>query len=432
MKLTVSDERVIVRGIRPEEGLWGPYQFPHPYRLKDRIAVAVHVTEDDIKSFGNPNRWFESFDNGETWQETDPSIAAECGLCLPNGDRIYFPQENGISVADHVFHGWNERTPGSDPKERAEEGHLPIPDGMTAWMDGTRIWAYDADRLPLGLANKSWKMMRIPAGKTEVLEENVPIDWPKLTRVVFQGPGYDFIMKPIFPRGDPKIGPDGAIWMTAYSGEGHIDPSNGQYTPYYSAELFRSTDNGHSFYQHAHMEYPADGKAYPYQSGGFSDSDIAFMDDGSMLWFMRSCWFASTGYEWAPMYVSRSEDGGRTWSKPEVFSWTGILPRVVRLADGISLICYARPGMFIRASEDPSGKEWGPEIELMTPGDRSDLANVKADPVKFHDWDGACNNPELLVIDAHSALIFYVDFYYPDEEGTARKTVLCKKITVEK
>ena len=61
----------------PEENPWGAYQFPHPYRLADgRIAVAVHVEADDIKSFGKENRWFVSSDNGETFSETDSSIDA--------------------------------------------------------------------------------------------------------------------------------------------------------------------------------------------------------------------------------------------------------------------------------------------------------------------------------------------------------------------
>ena len=35
-RITAGEERVIVRGIRPEEGIWGPYQFPRPYFLGDR------------------------------------------------------------------------------------------------------------------------------------------------------------------------------------------------------------------------------------------------------------------------------------------------------------------------------------------------------------------------------------------------------------
>ena len=134
-------------------------------------------------------------------------------------------------------------------------------------------------------------MLRIPAGKTRPIEERAAVDWPYLTRVVFNGPGYDAILKPIFPRGTPKLGPDGAIWVSAFSGEGHLDPENGQYSPYYSAELFRSEDRGRSFQRRGHMEYPADGREYPYQSGGFSDSDFdgyrdeiqAFLDKESSL-----------------------------------------------------------------------------------------------------------------------------------------------------
>ena len=43
VKLTMGPEHVIVRGIRPEEKFWGPYQFPRPYNLGDRLVVSVHV-----------------------------------------------------------------------------------------------------------------------------------------------------------------------------------------------------------------------------------------------------------------------------------------------------------------------------------------------------------------------------------------------------
>jgi hypothetical protein len=87
--------------------------------------------------------------------------------------------------------------------------------------------------------------------------------------------------------------------------------------------------------------------------------------------------------------------------------------------------------MFIRASANDSGTEWSEPLEVMTPGDRSHQANIIVDPPKFHDWVGACNNPELVPLDRNSALFFYSDFYYPDADGIKRKTILCRKITVE-
>lgn len=430
MKLKMGEEHVVVRGIRPEEKLWGPYQFPMPYKLKDRIVVSVDVYEDDF-NYGDPKLWMESRDSGVTWTKTDDSVTPECGLKLPNGDRLFFPMQSTIPVDGYRMASQSTLTPDYDFSLKAEEGTLPIPDGISAWINGQIIQAYRAERLPESLSKKEWVAERIPAGETKARKETVALDWPYLTRVVhIQADGKRF-MKGIFPRGFAKIGPDGAIWVTAFSGEGHIDPKNGQYSPYYSAELFRSDDNGHSFRQHAHMEYPADGGKYPYQSGGFSDSDIEFMADGSIVWFLRSAWYMSTGHEVAPMYFSRSTDMGKTWSKPEKFASTGILPCLCTLKNGVVLLCYARPGIFVQACCDGKGLEWSEPLTIIPPDDRSMLANIPHEPKTFHDWDGICGNPEMIALDDGSALIFYSDFYYPDESGVKRKTILCRKITVE-
>ena len=178
------------------------------------------------------------------------------------------------------------------------------------------------------------------------------------------------------------------------------------------------------------MEYPADGREYPYQSGGFSDSDFEFMPDGSILWLFRSAWYASTGYEWAPMYWARSTDGGFTWTKPREFAPVGILPRLCTLQNGITLALYARPGIFMKACKDGRGLEWSEPFEIMTAGNRSALSNVPVKKPRFHDWDGACNNPEMLPLTENSVLVFYSDFYYPDGEGIKRKTILCREITI--
>ena len=129
--------------------------------------------------------------------------------------------------------------------------------------------------------------------------------------------------------------------------------------------------------------------------------------------------------------MARSTDGGHTWSKPVKFADVGILPRLCKLECGITLLCYARPGTFICACENESGTKWTAPLVVMTPDDRSNLANFKVDPPTFHDWDGSCNNPELVPLDGNSAMLFYSDFYYPDADGVKRKTILCRKITVK-
>lgn len=336
MEILVEKESVIVQGIRPEEQLWGAYQFPTPYRLKDGIACSVHITEDNINTFRqDTKRWFKSVDGGESWGEMDGSAASECGLLLPNGERLFFPQVGSVDVSDYTFTHMSYMTPATDMKEKAPAGVFPIQDGLTFDMGGNLIYAYDADRLPAPLDKKEWLSLRLSPGESQPTEEYVPLKWDRLTRVVYVNKSGKKTMRSIFPHGRGRIGPDGAIWISTYSGDGHIDPKTGLYNQYYSAEILRSEDNGHSFAQVAHMEYPADGtEEYPYLSGGFSDNDFEFMPDGSMVWIFRSAWFARTGYEWSPMYIAYSENMGKSWTKPVPFTPTGVYPSICRLDCG--------------------------------------------------------------------------------------------------
>lgn len=89
-------------------------------------------------------------------------------------------------------------------------------------------------------------------------------------------------------------------------------------------------------------------------------------------------------------------------------------------------------GTFVQASLNDSGTDWSEPLVVMTPDDRSGLANHPIGKPTFHEWVGSCNNPEMVPIDGKCALIFYSDFYYPDESGIKRKTILCRKITVER
>lgn len=396
--------------------------------------VSVHVSDDEITTYADPNRWFESRDKGKTWREVDASVADSVGVLLPCGDRISIPVQNSRLLEGWKFTGFEYKTPDYDFSVPAEEGVFPVPDGARADIFGDNVvYTYRSERLAPSLRGAFWQLKRISPEGT-ISEETVPVDWPGLCRVVHAKMEFkDPVLKAIFPRGDLKVGPDGAVWVTAFSGEGHVDPSNGCYSPYYSAELFRSEDDGRHFSQRAHLEYPADGTPeYPYKSGGFSDSDIAFMPDGSILWFMRSNWHKTTGDEWSPMYWTRSVDGGRTWCKPEIFAPCGTLPRLVSLESGVSLLVYGRPGIFLQATADKAGRKWSAPLEVLSAGDRSSLANVVKIPPAFHDYDGAGGNPGIIATGPDTALLIYSDFYVPDEHGVKRKSILCREIRVKK
>ena len=428
----VGDPVAICRGPTWEEAGWGPYQFPRAFVLDDgRIVVSVHVSKDAFTNYADPYRWFVSADGGLTWTETDASIADRCGVKLANGDIVSFPLENSQVLKGYSFTFFDKRLPDGKWRAPATGKRFPVPDGARGDLFGGIAYAYLAERMPEEFRKAEWAVKRLVSGEDRARDERARLDWPMLTRVVHTHGGFrDPVLKAIAPKGDPKLGPDGALWISCFSGEGHVDPSTGQYSPYYSAEIFRSEDGGRLFVRRGHMGYPADGVRYPYASGGFSDSDFAFMPDGSMVWVMRSNWYGTTGEEQSPMYITRSVDQGRTWSAPERFSDLGTFPRFVQLQNGATAVMYGRPGLFIRVCEDRSGVRWSEPLELLTAGDRSRLANrPKAEP-SFHDWDGECGNGAFVPVGDDMALAVYGDFYCPDEQGVKRKTILCRRVRI--
>ncbi|MDO5319372.1 MAG: sialidase family protein [bacterium] len=428
----VGEPVPLCQGPTWEKAGWGPYQFPRAFVLEDgHVVCSVHVSRDAITNYADPYRWFETRDGGETWREVAPEVADRCGVCLANGDVVSFPLENSSVLTGYTFTGFEKRLPDGKWRAPAEGKRFPVPDGARGDLFGSVAYAYLAERLPEEFRSASWLVRRLRAGASRAEDERAAVDWPMLTRVVHAHNGFSNpVLKAICPKGDAKLGPDGAIWVSCFSGEGHIDPETRQYSPYYAAELFRSEDGGRTFTRRSHMGYPADGRAYPYASGGFSDNDFEFLPDGSMIWFMRSNWYGTTGEEQSPMYVTRSTDMGRTWTMPERFSDLGTFPRVIRLKNGALAVMYGRPGLFVRVSEDGCGRQWSEPLELLTAGDRSSLANrPKANP-SFHDWDGECGNGAFVPVSEDTALAIYGDFYWPDAQGVKRKTILARKIRI--
>ena len=124
-------------------------------------------------------------------------------------------------------------------------------------------------------------------------------------------------------------------------------------------------------------------------------------------------WSAGDGFEPADtpqLLMVRSSDEGRTWSKPVNFDKCGVLPQLRVLGCGVSLAGYGRPGVFLRASNDPSGLKWEAPIDLET--------------------ESSCCYTAILPLDDTHALFGYSDFRYPGPDGTLRKTILVRRVAV--
>lgn len=362
---------------------WGPWQFPHLERLPDgRIHLKFNVEADSATSYGLPAKHFLSADEGLTWQ---PAAEEDTrgGLLLANGDRLI---------------------PFQVPSLRREEVELPEPFVEEDALLGQPFFVYRAADLPAELSG--WRFLRLRSGETEWVEETATVRIPGEIRIVREGV-YPFW--PSFAHGHAQIAPDGSIWDVIHFRrivDGKVQPAS-------NVLILRSVDAGYNWDVLSEILYQGDSEADPnaHRRNGFTEPDVNFMPDGSVLCLIRTHDHISGV---GPSYWCRSEDGGRTWSSPRVFDDRGVLPRMLTLDNGVTLASYGRPGLFVRATADPSGLDWDPRVTVVEPLEQ------RAD---------TCSYSRLLALDERTALLAYSDFNYPDAQGRKRKSLLVRTVT---
>lgn len=439
MKIEVSEESVVYQGPAYEDTIWGVMQFPEIINCKDgSLAIRIHAGDDVWTDFGKDKEvWCVSTDNGLTWNPAENKIKNDAGYLLPNGDRLFFPLPNGISCKTSELKEERITTqilPGDKPEKEAD-GSWPYPAFMFRDIWGCKNYIFDFDTLPDQYGKKEWTGYRIPKGSDKAVEEHVPFTHPHYSSYGVDRWG-EFSMMPPCPYGRGfRFDSEGNIWVTSYT-NAHLNPYNGGVDIYSASVLYKSTDNGHSFELAGYIPYVADVTKHPtaHLGQGFDETALEFTKDGSMIVLLRNTGVFRGGPEWNPMYFARSTDGGKTFSEPVEFDKCGVFPNLLKLDCGVILAAYGRPGIYVRACEDPSGIVWENPVEIMTEKDRSGLMNQPPERPDFHQWAGSCCNVDLKPIGPNKAILAYSDFFYPDQSGKTDKklkTILTRIITVE-
>jgi hypothetical protein len=380
MKLSISEPVVVSRG---PVGLkhWGPWQFPAIERLADgRLHISYHIEADSATAYGLPVGHAVSSDNGKTWQPLD-GVPANGGLLLANGDRLRSIALRSRPVADLT---------------------LPAPIATRKGTYRATYNVYALEDLPAELRD-GWRFARCRAGQNEWVEETATVHMPGEIR-------YSDDSVFTFPwMWRMTIAPDGAIWGFIYPWRAPNRVLHEQWLPVF----LRSTDNGHTWEMHSEIAYKGDAAADAAwnKRDGFTEPHVAFLPDGSIMALLRT----TDGNGIGPIYSAYSNDGGKTWSAPEVFDDRGVWPSFITLKNGVTLVTYGRPGVFVRATDDPAGRTWESRITIVEPG------QVSKD---------SCSYSDFLALDDHTALLVYSDFNYADGQGQLRKTILVRTIAV--
>ena len=435
-----------------EPKCWGPFQFPRAYVL-DNGTISCSLYNAQETEFGTKRIYFISNDNGQSWQKADTNIEEKCGVILPNGDRLFEPEEPGVVVEDD-FIPWgyfgSSILPGQEPESGnfykgpprklsgwgeswTESSKLPRPYSISYNQYGEQVRLYLHQTLPEGLIKKAFPFYRTKKGESKPVKEYSPLlDWNYyFANCVFNNG--KVVFAPTSATGRLRVAPDGSLWIATSSyNKLAINPTNGAVIPSLVSFFLRSDDNGKSFRLMSFLEHIRDSSLEPSLSAGFLEPDIAFMPDGSMFALMRTVEPCSMNtLEFAPLYCARSVDGGKTWSKPKIFATSGVLPKLCTLKCGTTIAAYARMGTYIRTTNDPSGQIWDDPIEILPNTDRAYLANNPHKAQFTQEYSGSCCNVDLIAISDNEAMLFYTDFYYPDKDGVKRKTLFAQKIIVE-
>lgn len=442
MKITLGEEQVVAIGPRYEDSYWGQFQFVFLMRSDEgKVVIKFHNGDDVWEELGTADMWYSTEDWGKTWTQLKDVTSVKKGTLLPNGD--YLRGDGRVSVAldlDNVkapVQIGNYTIPSDDWHAKSQDVNvLPQPRGHYYDIWKQKHCVYHVDQLPDGLYDHlhSWPMVRTPAGQTEEKSEWAELkNWDNMG-VQMMFPNDRNVAIPLLPQyigRNFKVGPDGTLWAATYwTG---LNPKNGAFSPYADTFVLNSTDNGHSWTLQSHLPYIPDNTEYEYafMAGGYDEPALEFMPDGSMIMLLRVTDVFRGDKEWAPSYITRSTDNGKTWSKPVRFDDVGVLPETCRLGDA-TLAIYGRPGIYVRGTTDPSGMKWDDPVEVMTNKDRSVLMNEPPARPNFHQWAGSCCNCSILALDDTHAMIGYSDFYHLCEDGVRRKSIKTRIVTIEK
>ena len=122
-------------------------------------------------------------------------------------------------------------------------------------------------------------------------------------------------------------------------------------TPFYCTVVFTSEDEGRSWQDLSTVVGP---DAVPGAPQGPCEAAIVQLASGELMCVMRVGW---EGKGW-PMVRSYSADGGRNWSPPDRVPGWSVAPDLLRLTNGMLLLCAGRPGSYLWLSTDPRGETW--------------------------------------------------------------------------
>jgi hypothetical protein len=168
-----------------------------------------------------------------------------------------------------------------------------------------------------------------------------------------------------------------------------------------------SKDNGRSFRMRSVIA------ADPSGNDILAEATLAPTADGDLICVMRRA-----DHNQKPMAITRSSDAGRTWSPFQSFQGFGVLPQLRLLGNGMLVLSFGRPGVWLSVSPD-GGRNWMDPIPV-----------IEGDADKVHEH--SCGYTDMAALGDEWLLLAYSDFCHVDRAGEVRKAICVRPVQVRR
>jgi hypothetical protein len=322
-----------------------------PWRMHTAMEMEViSVTlNDEPLGFGEPSRKLES-KAATSGDEQFEVTMGEPFTISRSGSYHNFPTVKQISQQELFVAIWASPDASLPPEDcqvavvRTDDGGRTWDDpvvfsggeaGGHSWIrrtDGTCVWLSYFCR-PTDNRTLTCSVGHSQDGMMYSWSEGT-ISFPEPVKPWTSGNAYMVFARSILEMGD------GSLLATMY-GQFEGDPK-------YRCLLVRSTDGGQGWDYYSTIAFDPEAPGE-----GYCEPVVARTTDGDLLCVMR----VSSS---VPMWMCRSGDDGRTWSRPKELPAyaTSVFPDMVLMSNGILAVSFGRPGAHIMFSAGGEGRRW--------------------------------------------------------------------------
>jgi hypothetical protein len=369
------------------EGRWGQYMFPQISKIRGgMLVVQVYVGGDSPG--GRNYLYYVSDDQGKTWRhstvydDTAERPASEIALRLSDGEELRGPLDRDYQTID--VSGMNLKSYnglyrlGDLPKEKQGVPIYTRKPGQEQWTREMALWDPDllvGGKLPSPIQTSEAHIVHLRDGSlvTAVWRQAVMSD----------------------------IRPDGTLNR---EGENH--------------QIWRSYDRGRTWKCAGTIPRLRWWKDFPHPPADPTVRAhlLAFPNNNWVAAYRSQGLYYSSG---GPLIISTSKDEGKTWSKPRAIRVPGCNPLGVTLANGIAVLSYQRPGVFLTFCADGKGDLWGNDVTLVKPW-------------RHQGNENSCCNGSFVVTGPDRFIYAYTKWDVPDPWGQPRQAVIAQEFIVSK